>query len=222
MRSVGWKSFVAHFGVVLSISSCGQANRGNPEPSATTPEPASTSVASKQEASGRLTDAKSAAPRSAGEHRLNLASPPVPLAFVTVETAVWEQKAGAGPAARYEHSLAFDGTRGKVVLFGGRADDFSPLGDTWEWDGTSWTEVTIGSRPPARSQHALTYDSARRRVVLFGGNTSGADSGGALEDTWDHYTFGGGCSSELECKRDIAWTASAASRLVVEGTRTTV
>ncbi len=53
--------------------------------------------------------------------------------------------------------------------------------DTWEWDGTDWTQVA-DTGPDARSGHALAYDSNRQRIVLFGGEAAGS----ALRaDTWE-------------------------------------
>src|SRR5262245_51651299 len=40
------------------------------------------------------------------------------------------------PWGRYGHAMAYDSDRGVTVLFGG-SDFGSPLGDTWEWDGTT-------------------------------------------------------------------------------------
>src|SRR5262249_16874231 len=45
------------------------------------------------------------------------------------------------PGARDKGSLAYDGMRGQVVLFGGCCDENTgaSFGDTWTWDGTGWT-----------------------------------------------------------------------------------
>jgi hypothetical protein len=87
------------------------------------------------------------------------------------------------PAGRERHAMAYDSARGRVVLFGGERyeDDHQVLADTWEWDGSAWTERTPATYPLERASHAMTYDSQRGRVVLFGGygNT------GALADTWE-------------------------------------
>ncbi len=72
--------------------------------------------------------------------------------------------------------MVYDAARQRVVLFGG-----SSLGDTWEWDGTNWSQKTPNTVPSARSNHALAYDSARQRVVLFGGENNSVDFG----DTWE-------------------------------------
>jgi hypothetical protein len=43
------------------------------------------------------------------------------------------------------------------------------FGDTWEWDGASWTEVVTAHTPGVRSLHAMAHDTARGRTVVFGG-----------------------------------------------------
>jgi hypothetical protein len=64
-----------------------------------------------------------------------------------------------------------------VVLFGGRTKA-NPFGDTWEWDGTEWTQVQdVG--PSARLAHAMVFDPTASRVVLFAGA-----NGAGLNDTW--------------------------------------
>jgi hypothetical protein len=68
-----------------------------------------------------------------------------------------------------------------VVLFGGSAGGTAPLGDTWVWDGASWTQRTPANAPPARADGAMAWDPALGRVVLYGGRGVG---GGPLGDTW--------------------------------------
>jgi len=83
------------------------------------------------------------------------------------------------------HSLVYDAARARVVMFGGRGS--TPPGsatpgypdDTWEWDGTAWTDVTPAISPPGRANAALAYDASREQVVLFGGSNE-TD----LADTW--------------------------------------
>jgi hypothetical protein len=57
------------------------------------------------------------------------------------QNSTWSRAATARPSLRNGHALAYDAVRNRVVLFGGfrSGQDFS---DTWEWDGTGWTEVT--------------------------------------------------------------------------------
>jgi hypothetical protein len=83
--------------------------------------------------------------------------------------------------SRREKIVLFGGSgqRRKVVLFGGNPlGTRGRLGDTWEWDGASWTKV-LESEPLKRDHHGMAYDGARQRVVLFGGS-----SGKFLGDTW--------------------------------------
>jgi N-acetylneuraminic acid mutarotase len=70
----------------------------------------------------------------------------------------WTLQSVANPPARAYASMVTVGD--KVVLFGGENDDTgigqSPnyLGDTWTWDGSSWTEVP-GPGPGARSRAVM-------------------------------------------------------------------
>jgi len=98
-----------------------------------------------------------------------------------VSPLLWTQKQDVGPQSRAGAAAAYDGARGRVVLFGGTTLAGVAFGDTWEWDGTDWTQVE-DTGPVARSGHALAYDSNRSRVVLFGG---AASDGTPRGDTWE-------------------------------------
>ncbi len=87
------------------------------------------------------------------------------------------------PPARWDHAMAYDSTRRRIVLFGGYGTD-GVRDDTWEWDGVRWIEVTPAAAPPARSNHAMAYDAARGRVVLFGGSLPDSDAA-PFSDTWE-------------------------------------
>ena len=75
--------------------------------------------------------------------------------------------------------MAYDSQRGVTVLFGGYSFGFH--NDTWEWDGSSWTQVAT-TGPWARRDHAMAYDSLRGVTVLFGGQDSNFNR---LGDTWE-------------------------------------
>ncbi len=87
----------------------------------------------------------------------------------------WHQRTppGAIPPPRAEHAMAYDSVRKRVVLYGGVAayPNYNAIhyGDTWEWDGQSWTRLNPASRPGIRRGHVMAYDEARQRVVFFGG-----------------------------------------------------
>jgi hypothetical protein len=89
--------------------------------------------------------------------------------------------AANGPVARRNHSMVYDAQRQQVVLFGGRDADVGglSLGDTWTWDGTTWTQHVTAQAPSPRFGSGFTYDTARGQCVLFGGvNVS------EFGDTW--------------------------------------
>jgi len=83
---------------------------------------------------------------------------------------------GTGPSARVHASATTFGA--DVLLFGGNTGAVD-LGDTWLWNGSTWTQAAAsGPAPSARSSAALaTFAGA---AVLFGG-LSGSTSFG---DTW--------------------------------------
>ncbi|HEY1916107.1 MAG TPA: hypothetical protein VGH27_11100 [Streptosporangiaceae bacterium] len=63
--------------------------------------------------------------------------------------------------------MAYDGATRTVVLFAG--DPAAPAGDTWAWDGTTWTEQAPATRPPGLQAAGMAYDAATGSEVLFGG-----------------------------------------------------
>lgn len=104
----------------------------------------------------------------------------------TWDGLTWRLAATTGPVSRYDSAMAYDSKRGVVVLFGGRTQSGfnNQLQDTWEWDGTLWTQRKING-PPPRDSHAMVYDDVRGVVVLFGGhfgNSPSYDYG----DTWEY------------------------------------
>ena len=76
--------------------------------------------------------------------------------------------------------MAYDSVRRRLVLFGGQGPTGN-LNDTWEWDGTTWTEHATAAPPPARYGGAMAFDPRRGRVVVIGGETAS----GPVGDTWE-------------------------------------
>ncbi len=110
---------------------------------------------------------------------------------LNVGTLVWTQKAPTHvPPGRHFCHMAYDANRSKIVLFGGR-NNASALSDTWEWNGTDWTDVTPGGlSPQARFDNAIGYDRLRHRIVVHGGYLD--FTGGATDDNiyeWDGTTW---------------------------------
>jgi len=90
----------------------------------------------------------------------------------------------ASPPGRRGHAMAYDSTRGGVVLFGG-ATRTTLFDDTWEYDGTTWTNVAAPASH-ARSGHTMAFDSARGVTVLFGGVWSILGMLARCWDTWEY------------------------------------
>jgi Dockerin type I domain len=96
------------------------------------------------------------------------------------------------PPVRDGGANTYDEARSVVVLFGGRNYEyvngnwvFSQLGDTWTWDGKTWTEKHPAHSPPARVWTDMAYNPAIGKTILFGGQTcSGGLCSVWLNDTW--------------------------------------
>ena len=97
----------------------------------------------------------------------------------------WTQITTANsPSARLNPTTVWDSARGRIVLFGG--DTTSGSGgennETWEYDGTDWTQISTANSPAPRYWHSMSYDSTRNRTVMFGGFNASGDLG----DTWEY------------------------------------
>jgi hypothetical protein len=104
------------------------------------------------------------------------------------EPAAWALKSPAArPSPRNGHAMAYDSARGVTVMFGGSGG--SPReykNETWEWDGTNWTQRALtGPRPTRRDGHKMAYDASRGVTVLFGGQTGSYASSTLSGETWE-------------------------------------
>lgn len=115
----------------------------------------------------------------------------------------WSQVATAHtPPPREDMALAFDAALNRTVLFGGYDANTDTLyGDTWEYDGLDWRQVTTTSSPSPRFRMSSIYDTTRKRVLVYGGfdgiNVSTATfeyAGGA----WNIVTVGAGSPFSTE------------------------
>jgi hypothetical protein len=83
----------------------------------------------------------------------------------------------AYPPYRYENGMAAVG-KGDAMFGGGYGGAF--FGDTWYFNGTSWSHLG-GPGPSARGYVSLAFDALHKKVVLFGGLDSNDVT---LGDTW--------------------------------------
>jgi hypothetical protein len=99
----------------------------------------------------------------------------------------WTQQAPiTSPQARDSSAMAYDASSGQVVLFGGAAftgNGVDFVGDTWTWNGTTWTQQTPAMSPPARGYAVMAYDATSGQLLLFGGEGNGTGFP-LLNDTW--------------------------------------
>lgn len=93
-----------------------------------------------------------------------------------------------GPPGRASTAVAYDTDRETAVIFGGASEfigpawnDWTPLDDTWEWDGQKWAQKQPQNSPSPRFAHQMAYDPIRKVTVLFGGESEQ----GSLADTWE-------------------------------------
>lgn len=100
------------------------------------------------------------------------------------DTWVWKNdtwtrlETANAPSPRYGSAIAYDSDRDRIVLFGGvayKADNKTTesIHDTWEFDGTNWTQVAATGVISAGSPQ-MAYDPSRKQLVLVGVNTSAA------------------------------------------------
>ncbi len=94
-----------------------------------------------------------------------------------------QQPVFAAPAPRSGASMAYDSVHHQMVMFGGAGQSLDPsqgsvfLGDTWLWNGSSWSDVYPRNPPSARAGATMVFDTLHGVTVLFGGSFY-------LNDTW--------------------------------------
>jgi hypothetical protein len=83
-----------------------------------------------------------------------------------------EAQPATRPPARDGATLYYDPSRQKVVLYGGYSkDEYGQntfFDDTWEWDGQTWTRITL-EKSRAVSSVALLYDERQQLPILMDG-----------------------------------------------------
>jgi hypothetical protein len=96
----------------------------------------------------------------------------------------------ASPPSRMRPAMVWDSADGYLLLFGGYvgATGSTPVGDTWEFNGTNWLNLTgsVGTAPSPRAGPAMIFATGWNRVVLFGGLTDLATET-LVNDTWTYH-----------------------------------
>jgi hypothetical protein len=106
---------------------------------------------------------------------------PSPDTWVSVAGGPWSlvpiPASQSWPVARTQAAMFELG--GSVILFGGADMGGNALGDTWAWNGTTWTELHPSNPPPVRS--AAVAVNWNNSGLLFGGLDTNFDP---INDTW--------------------------------------
>jgi len=100
--------------------------------------------------------------------------------------ATWTQLTPATvPPPRWGHRMVLDSRRARIVMFGGRSPTLTATAnDTWEWNGTDWTQVMTANAPSPRAFYSMAFDERRGKVVLFGTQSGSTFAGG--DETWEY------------------------------------
>lgn len=106
----------------------------------------------------------------------------------------WTQHTVPGPGAREGALMAYDESRGKILLFGGSTPDMDIHADTWAWDGHAWQQVSE-SGPAPRFPGGMVYDAARQEILLYSGHF--ADAGGEFVNYDDLWAWDGSSWREI-------------------------
>jgi len=81
----------------------------------------------------------------------------------------WAQLADFGPPPRQTVGMAYDSVRKRVVMFGGTGSMPKAIvfGDTWEWDGSEWTQVADSGPAPRGLLSGDTENQEPSSLAIF-------------------------------------------------------
>lgn len=107
-------------------------------------------------------------------------------------TADWSQVGPAtNPDARFDHGFCITDDDQKLLMYGGNVTRVSQDGngfinETWQYDGSDWTELSATINP-GRRETVMVWDDVNARALLFGGGDMGDPTGAdaAFNDTWE-------------------------------------
>lgn len=138
----------------------------------------------------------------------------------------WIQTTGRfdKPSARTDYAIAYDSTRGRMVVFGGEGPQGAAVDDTWEFDGASWQRMTPAASPSPRAGASMAYDAVRKKMVLFSGGVPTSTTPPS-SDTWEYdgstwRQLQPATSPQARTAYGITWDANR-SRVVMFGGGTT-
>jgi hypothetical protein len=83
--------------------------------------------------------------------------------------------------------MAYDAARQQIILFGGSDLLGNSVGDTWAWNGETWSQLSPAATPGTRILPAMAYDPSSERIVMFGGSVRTCT--GTCIDTFSNETW---------------------------------
>jgi len=115
----------------------------------------------------------------------------------TIETPLpgWQKIHAGGrpgtdsPRAGEDGEIVYDGTRHRLLLYGGKGDDDVNIDELWAFDVKTrrWNPIrSEGPHPPPREDHSLILDTVNDQLVLYGG-----EDGLPSRETWS-FSLGDG------------------------------
>ena len=87
------------------------------------------------------------------------------------------------PSARRYFAMAYDAVRDVTVLYGGDDGDYNAFDDTWEWDGTNWTEMSPVDFPsnPYGAAISMAWHAGTSKIIMF----YSFDTPSTTDQTWE-------------------------------------
>jgi hypothetical protein len=109
------------------------------------------------------------------------------------------------PSVRENSVFVYDPVRQVTLLFGGFGEGIV-RGETWTWNGSTWSQRLPPTSPSARHASAAAYDPTTRRIFMFGGVSDGGETNELWTwdgTTWEPLTRGDGAGPRRDAR--LAW-----------------
>lgn len=107
-------------------------------------------------------------------------------------TAWTQRQPASSPTIRHGAGTVWDEGRQRVLVFGGSFGSPETIStDTWAWDGSTWTALSVGTVP--RWVFQAAFDGARGVTLFYGGATASTSEAGLWElgSSWMQRTLPG-------------------------------
>ncbi|MEO8181354.1 MAG: hypothetical protein ABI895_21160 [Deltaproteobacteria bacterium] len=122
------------------------------------------------------------------------------------------------PSVRENAVFVYDPARQVTLLFGGFGDG-AVRGETWTWDGSTWSQRLPPASPSPRHSCAAAYDPSTQRIFVFGGVRDDGETNELWAwdgTTWEQRTQTEGPAARRDAR--LAWD-TARKRGVLFGGR---